>query len=83
MVADLKSGRSVVNPIEILTNEQIELVKSVIEYNRQIDEYVIETFGSQVTEKQFLGAILNIPQQKSVETAATTPRTFQSQTTPQ
>ncbi|MDR1493865.1 MAG: hypothetical protein LBT05_14280 [Planctomycetaceae bacterium] len=58
---DLNAQRSIVASIETLTNEEIELVKAVVEYNRQVDNYVIETYGANISLRQFLASILQLP----------------------
>ena len=56
--ATLKFGQSPVSQIEALAQEEINLVGTIIEYNRQVNDYVAETFGASIPEKQLLASIL-------------------------
>ncbi|MCL2117040.1 MAG: hypothetical protein FWH27_01305 [Planctomycetaceae bacterium] len=56
-------GQSPVMQIEALAREEMALISTIIEYNHQVDEYVIETFGANIPEKQLLASILVLPKQ--------------------
>ena len=56
--ATLKFGQSPVSQIETLAQEEMNLVGAIIEYNRQVNDYVAETFGASIPEKQLLASIL-------------------------
>ena len=56
-----KNRQSPVTQLEALAQEEMALIRAIIEYNHQVDEYVIETFGTNIPEKQLLAAILVLP----------------------
>jgi len=56
-----KYRQSPVAQIETLAQEEMALISTIIEYNHQVGEYVIETFGTNIPEKQLLAAILVLP----------------------
>lgn len=56
--ATLNYGQSPVSQIEALAREEMELIGAVIEYNRQVNDYVTETFGANISGKQLLASIL-------------------------
>ena len=56
--ATLNYGQSPVSQIETLAQEEMNLVGAIIEYNRQVNDYVAETFGASIPEKQLLTSIL-------------------------
>ncbi|MDR1384147.1 MAG: hypothetical protein LBJ67_09920 [Planctomycetaceae bacterium] len=79
MLDDLNAQRSIVASIETLTNEEIELIKAVIEYNHQVDNYVIETYGVNISSRQFLASVLQLPKRPAAQTTTqptTTPTTL-------
>ena len=63
-----KYRQSPVTLIEALAQEEMALINTIIEYNHQVDEYVIETFGANIPEKQLLASILVLPKPSTAET---------------
>ena len=63
-----KNRQAPVAQIEALAQEEMALISTIIEYNHQVDEYVIETFGTNIPEKQLLAAILVLPKRPASET---------------
>jgi len=78
MLDDLTSQRSIVASIETLTNEEIGLIKAIIEYNNQVDNYVIETYGTNISSRQFLASILQLPKRPPQQNAPQTLTTSQN-----
>ncbi len=73
----LQHGQSPVTQIEVLAQEEMALINTIIEYNHQVDDYVIETFGTNIPDRQLLASILVLPKRQGVETERNqTPRTF-------
>ena len=66
-----KSGQPPVAQIETLAREEMALISTIIEYNHQVDEYVIETFGTNIPEKQLLASILVLPKRPTTEIGQT------------
>ena len=64
----LKNRQSPVSQIETLAHEEMSLISTIIEYNHQVDEYVIETFGANIPEKQLLASILVLPKPTTSDT---------------
>ena len=73
-----KNRQSPVTQIETLAQEEMALISTIIEYNHQVDEYVIETFGANIPEKQLLASILVLPKPTPVETRQSQPPTTYS-----
>ena len=53
--------QSPVAQIEVLAREEMALISAIIEYNHQVDEFVLETFGTNIPERQLLASILVLP----------------------
>jgi len=66
-----KYRQSPVTQLEALAQEEMALIRAIIEYNHQVDEYVIETFGTNIPEKQLLAAILVLPKRPTAEAQQT------------
>jgi len=66
-----KNKQAPVAQLEALAQEEMALISTIIEYNHQVDEYVIETFGTNIPEKQLLAAILVLPKRPPTETRQT------------
>ncbi|MCL2622215.1 MAG: hypothetical protein FWD31_01005, partial [Planctomycetaceae bacterium] len=77
----LKYQQSPVTHIEALAQEEMALISTIIEYNHQVNEYVTETFGANIPEKQLLASILVLPRPATANTGqsrnATTFSTYQ------
>ena len=56
-----KYKQSPVTLMEAHAQEEMALISTIIEYNHQVDEYVLETFGANISEKQLLASILVLP----------------------
>jgi hypothetical protein len=60
--------QSPVTLIEAHAQEEMALVSTIIEYNHQVNDYVIETFGTNISERQLLASVLVLPKSSAVET---------------
>ena len=66
-----KNRQAPVVQLEALAQEEMALISTIIEYNHQVDEYVMETFGTNIPEKQLLSSILVLPKRPAAGTQQT------------